>query len=98
MQTKQFPGRNKENEKWIDGQKAQKVLHNSALYLYWTLEHLASAITGCILISAFASLLGISIEITSSAIELKNSSIVAEIKNYESIIKEREINICMKFI
>ena len=49
------------------------------------IEHvliLASAIAGCISISAFTSLLGISIEITSSAIELKIFAIAVGIKKY----------------
>ena len=41
------------------------------LELYWTLVYLASAVTGCVSISGFASLVGISIAITSSAVELK---------------------------
>ena len=41
---------------------------------------LASTVTGCISISAFASLLGIPIGITSSAIGLKMCAIAAEIK------------------
>ena len=45
---------------------------------------LASTITGCILISAFASLVGIPIGIASSIIELKICVITAGIK---SIIK-----------
>ena len=47
------------------------------------IEHifiLASAVTGCILISAFASLLGIPIGITSSAIGFKICAITAGIK------------------
>ena len=55
------------------------------------IEHfliLASTITGCISISAFASLLGIPIGITSSAIGLKICAITAGIKKYKSIIKE----------
>ena len=57
------------------------------------IEHfliLASTITGCISISAFASLFGIPIRITSSAIGLKMSAIVAGIKKYKSIIKKKE--------
>ena len=48
------------------------------------IEHsliLASAITGCISISVFASLLGILIRITSSAIELNMCAITARINN-----------------
>ena len=44
---------------------------------------LASTITGCISISAFASLLGIPIGITSSAIGLKIGTITASIKKYK---------------
>ena len=48
---------------------------------------LTSAITGCTSISAFASLLGIPIVITSSAIGLKICEIVAGIKKFQSTIK-----------
>ena len=57
------------------------------------IEHfliLASTITGCILISAFTSLLGIPIGITSSAIGLKICAITARIKKYNSIIKKKK--------
>ena len=57
------------------------------------IEHfliLASTITGCISISAFASLIGIPIGITSSAIGLKICAITAGIKKYESIIKKKK--------
>ena len=57
------------------------------------IEHfliLASAITGFISISVFASLIGIPIEIASSAIRLKICAIAAGIKKYKSIIKEKE--------
>ena len=46
--------------------------------------------TGCISISAFASLIGISIGITSSAIGLKLLAITAGIKKYKSIIKKKK--------
>ena len=49
---------------------------------------LASTITGCISISAFASLIGIPIGITSSAIGLKICAITAGIKKYKSTIKK----------
>ena len=51
---------------------------------------LASAITGCMSISAFASLLGIPIGITSSAIKLKTCALAAGIKRYMSIIKQKK--------
>ena len=56
-------------------------LHNSIL---------ASTITGCISISAFTSLLGIPIGITSSAIGLKICAIAAGIEKYKSIIQKKK--------
>ena len=47
---------------------------------------LVSPVTGCISISAFASLLGIPIGIKSSAIGLKISAVTAAIKTYKSIM------------
>ena len=49
---------------------------------------LTSTVTGCISISAFASLLDIPIGIMTSAIGLKACTIAAGIKNYKSIIKK----------
>ena len=57
------------------------------------IEHfliLAITITGCVSISFFASLVGISIGITSSAIGLKICAITAGIKKYKSIIKKKK--------
>ena len=57
------------------------------------IEHfliLASAITGYMSISSFASLLRIPIKITSFATGLKICVIVAGIKNYKSIIKKKK--------
>ena len=51
---------------------------------------LASTITGCISISAFASLLGVPIGITDSAIGLKSLAINAGIKRYRLIIKKKQ--------
>ena len=48
-------------------------------------------ITECVSISDFASLVGIPIGITSSAIGLKICVITAEIKKYKSIIKKKMI-------
>ena len=45
---------------------------------------LTSTITGCILISAFSSLIGIPIGITSSAIELKICAVTTEMKKFKS--------------
>ena len=52
---------------------------------------LASAITGCVSISAFATLAGISIGITSSAIGLKICARTAGIVKYKSIIKKKKM-------
>ena len=59
--------------------KYKKDLYNPKLY--WTLI-LAITITGCVSISFFASLVGISIGITSSAIGLKICAITAGNKRY----------------
>ena len=53
---------------------------------------LASAITGCTSVSAFASLLCIPIGITSSAIQLIICVIAAGIKKYKSIINKKNSN------
>ena len=66
----------------------QKCFYNSKLY--WTFSYLASTITECISISAFASLLGIPIGLTSSAIGLKICAIAPGIKRYRSIIKKKK--------
>ena len=51
---------------------------------------LGSATTGCASMSTFASLVGISIGITSSAIGLKICPIIAAIKKHQSIIKKKK--------
>ena len=51
---------------------------------------LGSIITGCVSVSAFASLVVIPIGITSSAIGLKVCAITARIKKYKSIIKKKK--------
>ena len=57
------------------------------------IEHvlfLAFTITGCVSISVFASLIGIPIGLSSSAIRLKMCAITGEIKKYKSIIKKKK--------
>ena len=49
-----------------------------------------STITGCVSISLFASLVGIPIRFTSSAIGLKICAITAGIKNDKLIIKKKK--------
>ena len=51
-----------------------------------------STITGCVSISAFASLVGIPIGITSSVIGLKISVITAGINKSKSITKKKKEN------
>ena len=51
---------------------------------------LASTITGCISISAFASSLGVPVGITSSAMGFKICAITAGIKKCKSIIKKKK--------
>ena len=63
-------------------------MYNSKLY--WSVLNLVSAVIGCFSIPAFASLVGIPIGITSSAIELKICSITAGIKNYKTTIKKKK--------
>ena len=53
---------------------------------------LISKVSGCVSISAFASLVGISIRITSSATGLKICVITSGIKKYMSIIKKEKKN------
>ena len=57
------------------------------------IEHifiLASTITRCLSISAFTSIVGIPLEITSSAIGSKICAMTAGIKEYKSIIKKKK--------
>ena len=57
------------------------------------IEHfliVASAVTGCISIPAFASLLGIPIKITSSSIELNIFATTAETKKHKLVIKKKK--------
>ena len=51
---------------------------------------LGSTVTGCVPISAFASLVGIPIGIKSSAIGLKICEITAAVIKYKSIIKKKK--------
>ena len=51
---------------------------------------LASTVTGCVLISVFASLVGIPDGIVSSAATTRNCVITAGIKKYKSIIKKKK--------
>ena len=50
---------------------------------------LASAITGCVPVSTFVSLVGIPTGITSSTVGLKICAIAAPIRKYKLIIKKK---------
>ena len=58
-------------------------------YIYHLLI-LIFTLTGCVFISAFASLIGVFIGITSSALGFKICAITAGIKKYKSIIKKKK--------
>ena len=76
------------NQNEITSKKNRKVSRVSNY-----IEHLLiliSAVTGSASISAFASLVGIPIGITTSAVGSKICVITAEIKKYKSIIKKKE--------
>ena len=54
-----------------------------------------STITGCVSISAFASLVGIPTGIMSSAIGLKICTVIAGIKKYKLIIMKKTIKVLL---
>ena len=59
----------------------------------WTLNYFenflvfVSAIIGCVSVSAFASLVGVSVDMASFAVGLKFCTPISEIEEYKSIIK-----------
>ena len=72
--------------------KHEKVLYYFVRVLNY-IAHLLismSTVTGCVSISAFASLVGIPIVITSSAIISKICAIIAGIKKYKLIVKKKK--------
>ena len=48
-----------------------------------------SAVNGCVIISAFASLIGVPVGIAGSAVGIRISAITAGIKKYKSVIKKK---------
>ena len=67
--------------------------HKNVCKILHYIEHffiLAFAVSRCISKSAFASLLGIPIGITSSAIGFRIGAIATAIKKYKSIIKKKK--------
>ena len=85
---KYFIEKMKQNELII---KKYKKVCKTLTYI----EHLhilVSTVTGCVSVSAFASLVGIPVAIISSAVGLKITAISTVVKNYKSIIKKRKSN------
>ena len=83
----------KKYEKRKQQNESMSRKHNQVCTTLNYIEHfliLASTVTGYISISAFASLIGIPLEITSSATGLNICAITAGIKNYESVIKKNK--------
>ena len=69
------------------------MLHKKVYTVWNYIEHfliLISTVTGCVLTSGFASLVGTPIEITSSVTELQVFVITAGNKKLKSIIKKRK--------
>ena len=67
--------------------------HKKVCKVFNCIEHsriVISTITGCVPISAFASLVGIPIGIASSAMALRICLITSEIKKYKSINKKNK--------
>ena len=75
-----FNWRNK--SKWTNESKALKNLQSFELYWHLTYFNFCTN-TGCISISSFASLIGVSIGITSSAIGLKICARTTGIKHHK---------------
>ena len=67
--------------------KNQKTVSSTLNYIEFLL-YVALPNTGCVAIFAFASLIGILIDITSSAVALKICVITARIKKFKSIIEK----------
>ena len=70
--------------------KKYKKIRKTPNYIEHLLILASVVIIGCVSISAFASLAGIPIGITSSAVELKICAITAGIKKYKPIIKKKK--------
>ena len=77
----------------IDQNESMSRKHRKFCKVLNYIEHLLTVIsttTVCVSISAFASLVDIPIEITSSEMGLKICAITAGIKTYKSIIKKKK--------
>ena len=72
----------------------EEIKHNKVFKISSYTEHLlifVSTVTGCVLISAFASVVCIFLGIASSTSITKVSVITKGIKKYKSIIKKKEL-------
>ena len=81
--------------KEINQNKLMSKKHKQVFTVSNYLEHLfilASTVTGCVSISAFASLVGIPVGIASSAVGIKNFAMAARIKKYKSTLEKRRRN------
>ena len=76
------------NQNELMSRKHKKVCTTKNCIVHFVI--LASAITGCISISSFTSLLRIPIGITSSAIGSKICAIATGMKKYKSIIEKNK--------
>ena len=93
----EFRLKNKETRNYlIEEINWNKLMSKKHKTLCTTLNHmehfiiLSSIITGCVSMPSFASLVGISIGITSSAIGLKVFPITAGVTKYKLIIKKKK--------
>ena len=76
------------NQNGVISEKHKKV--SGVLNFIEHLLILVSTVTGCVCISAFASLVDVLVGITSSAVGLEISVITAGIKKYKLIIKKKK--------
>ena len=76
------------NQNELSSKKHKKV--STVLNYIEHLLNLISTVIGCVSISAFASLVGIPIGTTNSAVGLKICIITARIRKYKSMIKEKK--------
>ena len=71
--------------KWIKKCRASNYFEQFLLFV--------SVVNGCVSVSAFASLVGISVGIGRSAVRLNICAITAGTKRYKSIIKKKKKSI-----
>ena len=94
--SKKFRLKNIEETKnyFVEEMNQNELMSNKHRKVFTTcIEHfliLASMVTGCISISAFASLLGTPVTTRSSEIGLKIFALTAEIEKYRSILRKRK--------